>query len=961
MAARPILVLAFAVGAIALLAGAPAASAAERHAPNLLSVESVQVGTTTAPVVIRVKVPRDASVRARVNGRSARVHFHRVGRRIRAAHLTTHNGLRGGLNQIRLRASLPGGRYDVEARTVRLRDEATIADAGRDVSALVGETLLLGGGGLPGAEEARNPRWRIARAPAGSQAGIVDPRTTTPELTPNVNGTYVLHLAVAGGGDTAHDTVTITVRPPDPPIGVALETLSAAPDGAIRIDGAAVPDTTDRNGVFVAVLERTTRKVVESGTVPRNGTGIDQLKRIAAKWGGDDHTDRYLMIVSGPRGLIAGDVPAFNDLVTSLGGEKLTQASRSSLANGRPFSIVGIPGGVDGAGWTKIPVENDTELNDPLAGNIRAYLQLNQAAENPLAQKHYDLVSPDHLTFDTRAGGAQPTSNTIRVGDQTLTAELPAGATAGFHVALVDSMTGATLVNEAVSTNGGSFDAAQQAVGARLLGYADTSGQPFLVVQSIGHPRGATHGWETVAEAFRRFGSSFFVAQGLDGDDDYALVGQVDGSAPAVESSTSAAEEGELSGILSRDRNFRYSPLLAADELSPVTAEMFEVAYQAPQGFSAFTTDGEKRAETYIGIALKFCSSGSETCEMRRRYYENYDGTAWGQKYNDLTNTVHHPGGDPGFTPEQFESVRAQLLTEISALVNIKNYFDVLQKPFGRVQGTSQFDLQRLGDQLKQDVGADGGRSTGWALQLMAAVLAIASEGASEAVAPALSGTAGAFGLVSLFADDDGSPMLADQITANVNDLGGKLADRYEFAQRGTTGIALLMVSDWGKMQAVRDRIDNAWKLPPTVDEAIPPLRLAANQWFANALVPSVYPDLIWVTPKPQGAGNPNGTGCYFDYGDVSYQRHPWAGLPDNMQVQITLGYRGTTEVKTGLFATRGFNNFPSATIGNLLFNRPDARSPGLGLHPLRFFDPALFGGSLLHADDASDRCDLPF
>ena len=79
------------------------------------------------------------------------------------------------------------------------------------------------------------------------------------------------------------------------------------------------------------------------------------------------------------------------------------------------------------------------------------------------------------------------------------------------------------------------------------------------------------------------------------------------------------------------------------------------------------------------------------------------------------------------------------------------------------------------------------------------------------------------------------------------------------------------------------------------------------------------------------------------------------------MQVQVTLGYIGTTEVKTGLFATRGFAQFPTAAIGNLLFNAPDARSPGLGLHPLRFFDPALFGGRLLYANDASYRCDLPF
>ena len=162
-------------------------------------------------------------------------------------------------------------------------------------------------------------------------------------------------------------------------------------------------------------------------------------------------------------------------------------------------------------------------------------------------------------------------------------------------------------------------------------------------------------------------------------------------------------------------------------------------------------------------------------------------------------------------------------------------------------------------------------------------------------------------------------------------------------------------------MQAVRDRIDNAWKLPPTIDDMLPPLRLAANQWFANALVPSVYPDLIWVTPQPQGSGSPNWTSCEFSVGEGgTIIDHPWRDLPASMQVKITLGFIGTREVKTGLFATDGFRHSPSGTIGNLLFNAPDARSPGLGLEPLRFFDPGLFDGRLLHADDASERCDLP-
>ena len=667
------------------------------------------------------------------------------------------------------------------------------------------------------------------------------------------------------------------------------------------------------------------------------------------------------MIVSGPSGWNGGDVPAFNDLVTSLGGQKLGPDERSSLSHGHPFSVVGIPGGVEGAGWTKIPAETGTELNDPQAGNIHGYLQLNQAAENPLAQKHYDLVSPDHLDFDTRSASGQATSNSMVWNGQTVTDSLPAGATAGFHLALVDSMTGAVLEHTAMPTNGGDYEGApapQQEIGAKLLIWAyESLGHPILVVQSIGKPNGNTLGWNDMSDGIARFGGNKFVFNGLDGNYEYAFVGQLGDDAPAVESSTSAGEDGELSGILSRGRDLRYSPLLAADELSPVTSEMFEIAYQDSESFPAI----DAKAETYIGNALRFCDAGSASCPVRRRYYENYDGTAWGQKYNDLRDTIQFPGGEPGFSEAAFDTAKKQILVEISALNNIKGYFDTLQQPFGRVQGRTQLDLQKLGEQLKQDVAADDGRSSGWGLQLIAAVLAIASEGASETVAPALSGSAGLFGLVSLFADDDGSPVLADEITGNVNDIAGKLADRYDVAQRGATGIALLMVSDWGKMQAARDRVNNAWKLPK-VDEAIPPLRLASNRWFANALVPATYPHLLRATPPPVGSGTPAGTQCRFDVGEGSYYDHPWKNLAQSMQVKITLLHEQIgTATKTSLWATRDFKTMPSGTIGDLLFNQVGQRPAGLGLHPLRFFDPALFDGKVLSANDRALRCDLPF
>ena len=276
------------VGALALVAMVPAApaDASKRRDHDLLRIESVRVGTKAAPVAITVAVPHAASLRAWVDGRPARVAFSRVGRTVRVGRLSPHNRLTGGENRIRIQAKLPGGHKDRESATVRLPVNGMIADAGRDPSAIVGEPVTVGtDGNPPGVAEPRAPHWRTVSAPEGSEAELSNPRSLTPKFVPDLPGTYVLRLLLERGGSTASDTVAVTARPPDPPIGVSLETLSGAADGAIRIDGAGVKDTTDRNGVFVAVLERTTRAIVESGTVPRNGGGITQLKSIAAPLG----------------------------------------------------------------------------------------------------------------------------------------------------------------------------------------------------------------------------------------------------------------------------------------------------------------------------------------------------------------------------------------------------------------------------------------------------------------------------------------------------------------------------------------------------------------------------------------------------------------------------------------------------------------------------------------------------
>ncbi|HST43069.1 MAG TPA: hypothetical protein VLK58_26320, partial [Conexibacter sp.] len=411
-------------GLLAACALAPAASAdaAGRRAPRLLTVQSLRVGTTAAPLTVQVTLPRHATLRAWVNGRPADRAFHHSGIGRRRAHLTAHNGLRVGRNRIRLRALLPNGRRDVETRVVKIDDP--IADAGRDHATIVGRTLEVGvvSAGPRGEDRSRGsssgsddqPHWRIADAPPGSDAELTDHRTESPELRTDEPGTYTLRLTTGRGEETSHDTLTVTVRPDDPPIGVPLETLSERPEAGVWIDNQPVPNVSNRGGIFVVVMERRTRTVVEAGTTPRHGGGLNQLRTMAKNYAGND---RYLMLVSSANGVESDMAPHLRALLSDLGAPKQPDAAIDAAAAGTPFSIIGIPGGVTGSAWVKFPTRGASVAS----ANLKANLQLNQAALGT-TPKHYDVVSTAHPTFDTRVGTPAANSNTIRWNGRDYTA-----------------------------------------------------------------------------------------------------------------------------------------------------------------------------------------------------------------------------------------------------------------------------------------------------------------------------------------------------------------------------------------------------------------------------------------------------------------------------------------------------------------------------------------------------------
>ncbi|MDO8185702.1 hypothetical protein Q5424_15485 [Conexibacter sp. JD483] len=922
-------------------------------AKQTLQVQSVRIGGASAPVVVRLRLPRTARLHAWVNGRRADGSFRRQGANERVGDLTAHDGLRFGDNRLRLRARLRSGRVLVATRRMNVR--RPLADAGRDATTLAGRGVEVGVEpvGMQGAQ--RRHRWRIAKAPRGAKPKLADARTATPQLTPDRPGTYVLQLTAGDGRASSRDTLTVVARPDDPPIGVPLVTLSSDPAAGVWIDGKPVPNTYDRNGIFVVVLERRTRAVVEAGTTPRHGGGITQLLAMVDDYA--HNTDTYMMIVASAQGTTSDVGGPLKKLFGKLGATDVTDAQIDAITAGTPFSLVGIPGGLPGAAWTKLPPKGSSAASASIAAN----LQLNQATAG-VAPPHYDVAPLNHPTFDTRVGTPGATSNTIRWNGVDYAKTLPAGATAGFHTMIIDPYTGAVLDDNPLTSNGSDTNNQVKVAADWLKGYLDRKPAPLVIMQSIGRPSARADNWNALVDQMVRIGGNRYVINALDGQNDsYALVGRPGAAAPAAESSTKTGEHGDLNGVASPDRSLQLTPV-AADPFGRLNTEVVEVAYQRAVPFPAFSAE-QKKAETWIAIRLGFCNTSATSCEMRRRYYENYAAANWNQKATDL-GKLTWPGADSGFGEADFRAVKTQLDAELSAVANVEHWFTTLQAPFDRTTGKSILDLNDLSDRLRSEFAAPtGDATTSWALGLVSEIAAVGGS-VESSVSGGLSGMSAVFSLASYLTQENGKSILGDEITTKAGQLGHELYDRYDLAQQATTGIALLVVSDWGKLQAAAGKVDNDWRLPATMGTASAQLKLSAKRWFAESLVPTAFPYLLRATPKPVGSGTAVGTECMLrdNYGNRWFSSHPWDRIDGGASVGVTELWENGGRRTTTLWPTRDFNVFPkSASISDLLFRSETARDPGLGLSRLAFFSPDNFGGRIWSANDRAKRCDLPF
>ena len=99
-----------------------------------------------------------------------------------------------------------------------------------------------------------------------------------------------------------------------------------------------------------------------------------------------------------------------------------------------------------------------------------------------------------------------------------------------------------------------------------------------------------------------------------------------------------------------------------------------QALYQRPTPWPAFSS----AAMSFIGNS----PTVNLGPDVRQAYWvQPYSGAEWGQR-KDAIRALEYPGGSPGFSADDFESLQAELVTEIGWLINAQSYLDSLASPF---------------------------------------------------------------------------------------------------------------------------------------------------------------------------------------------------------------------------------------------------------------------------------------
>jgi hypothetical protein len=202
----------------------------------------------------------------------------------------------------------------------------------------------------------------------------------------------------------------------------------------------------------------------------------------------------------------------------------------------------------------------------------------------------------------------------------------------------------------------------------------------------------------------------------------------------------------------------------------------------------------------------------------------------------------------------------------------------------------------------------------------------------------AAAGASAVFGFGAYLSQPKGAPNLGP-VDARVAELSGKVLDSLSAASAQIELLGKIVVSDYGKLNAVADNVDTAeWRLGDASKvEAV--MRKASQRFYYQALMPTGYL-LFWIMPPPPAG--PVNARDFFTYGGRPKRKIvPFANEPDSGQYRPTVAVQANGTPVSPVFALRAFNsaNTPPASLTDPLLASPrDPAGPGLGFLPSQIY-----------------------
>lgn len=973
---------------------------------SLVAVRRPRIGTRRAPVAARVKLRR-GRMRARLNGRNVRRAFEpgRKGR-IQTARLTVHDGLRFGRNRLVVTAFTANGRYKRVRRTFKVSRRHPLADAGRDRTTRVGARLRLNGRrSRPARRRSKlRMRWRIVDRPEGSKPKLKRARRARPRLIADVEGHYTLRLRVrerrargdrrgqrargaAAGGiraarvtpRTSDDVVTVAAQPNVLPQGVPVKTIAFDADTpGIELGGEFYP-ARGGGGPQLLVLDRETLAVNRgsSRTFPVGDSGVGQLNQALAAL-----TSDQLAIVTGGGRNLGLDRSGIQELATAVGsiGAALRRfqtpapEAEAAIESGQ-WSVVGIPGTSPGTAYQLLGREQGAFR--VLPGGMSGFFQLDSNDDFTFTW------APEYLTFDTQAPGSTKTKNVISVnGKDHPSPNLELGQS-GVQVLWLDADTlelrdTLTYLNRRPDSgecgSPGQPECLRDFVmkGGKLSEIA-ADPDSMLLINTILEPNVFQSSRGTLAllaDGLKPFGANPQVVLAgvgipeVTGLGNYSFVG-VNGlgelgpnSGAEVNTGADAVEAPRLAGTFERNRQGLLVPAGYGSPGPGVEAEVAQqdlqrLLAQPDEPFPAFDTPAERAAERYIADRLDLRPDSK--FGIRGLYWQDLN-IDWGAQQSSL-NAL-----DPCAAPpcaQGFEAVKTQLAREFGMVATVLNYFTVntgntLLGVLEEAMFSSAVDFFGISSEIMSTYNPPPKPAQGRnALEIIEGSVTIAS-GVGEAIPVVGGAVAAPFTIASGAAEivqgtttkPGGNPTFDPTVfEQKIGSFAKVLNGGLRAALDNLDHVAVLLVSDWGRLQSATAKVntpsdgpEHGWGLNSQSSSALGTvITLGLRRYMWSSLLPVPLTIYTLNTGKPSPcplqicAPGPRSPNLFTplvptntDKSDPSLPLQSWYMCKTNTQ-----------------------DDYPPSQILDSLFNLPtDRDDSGLGFYKGRFYAPAPSSGT---------------